>query len=198
MPDIKEIVNPHDRFRQLFQANFRALARYATRRGLSEHDADDLIASIFEVVWRRIDDVPEGDEGILWLYGVAFNQLRNARRSSRRVGRLTSRLSVATPMPAPLDPEDISVETILSAMRSLSEDDREVLLLFIGEGLAAVQVGTVLGCTEATARSRLFRARTRLAGALGLDSAQRGSSVGHVVGVVNINEIVDDGSFDDE
>src|SRR5665213_3412385 len=108
MPDMKEVVNPQDRFRQLFQDNFRALARYALRRGLSEHDADDLIASIFEVVWRRIDDVPEGQEDVLWLYGVAFNQLRNARRSSRRVRRLTSRLSVATSMPAPLDPEDIS------------------------------------------------------------------------------------------
>jgi len=191
-------MNPQDRFRQLFQDNFRALARYAIRRGLSEHEADDLIGSIFEVVWRRIDDVPVGEEGVLWLYGVAFNQLRNARRSSRRVGRLTSRLSVTTSMPAPLDPEDISVETILNAMKSLSDDDREVLLLFVGEGLAAVQVGTVLGCTETTARSRLFRARARLAEVLGLDSAQRGSSVGHVVGVVNINEIIEDRSFTDE
>lgn len=191
-------MDSQDRFRQLFQDNFRALARYATRRGLSEQDADDLIASIFEVVWRRIDDVPEGDEGVLWLYGVAFNQLRNARRSSRRVVRLTSRLSVTTSMPAPLDPEDISVETILSAMKSLNHDDREVLLLFIGEGLAAVQVGTVLGCTEATARSRLFRARTRLAGVLALDSAQRGSVAGHVEGVVNVNETIEVRSLTDE
>ncbi len=196
--DIKESMDPRDRFRYLFQENARALAGYGRRRGLAEHDVDDLVASIFEVVWRRIDDVPEGDEAVLWLYGVAFNQLRNARRSRRRASRLTSRLSVATFMPAPADPDDLSIEAILAALQSLNDRDREVLLLFVGEELTAVQVGTVLGCTEVTARSRLFRARTRLAGVLGHDSPQRGGTDGHVDGVLNVDGAIEVRSLADE
>jgi RNA polymerase sigma-70 factor (ECF subfamily) len=198
MPDMKEAMDSEDRFRSLFRDNYRALALYGKRRGLSGQDADDLIASIFEVVWRRIGDVPEGDEAVLWLYGVAFNQLRNARRSSRRARRLTSRLSVAAFMPPPTDPEDLSVETILDALESLSAQDREVLILFVGEGLTAAQASVVLGCAEATARSQLFRARTRLAGVLGLDSMQRGSSNGHVDDVLNVKDVSEIRSVSDD
>ena len=198
MPDMKEAMDSEDRFRSLFQDNYRALALYGKRRGLSGQDSDDLIASIFEVVWRRIGDVPEGDEAVLWLYGVAFNQLRNARRSSRRARRLTSRLSVAAFMPPPTDPEDLSVETIIDALESLSAQDREVLILFVGEGLTAAQASIVLGCAEVTARSQLFRARTRLAGVLGLDSTQRGSSKGHVDDVLNVKGVNEIRSVSDD
>jgi RNA polymerase sigma-70 factor (ECF subfamily) len=198
MPDMKEAMDPEARFRILFQDNYRALAQYGRRRGLSEQDADDLIASIFEVVWRRIDDVPTGDEAVLWLYGVAFNQLRNARRSSRRARRLTSRLSVVASMPPPADPADVSVESIQEALESLKDQEREVLLLFVGEGLTAAQASIVLGCAEATARSQLFRARTRLAETLGLESPQRGSSRGHVESVLDVKRVIEVRSVNDE
>lgn len=198
MSDMKEAMDPKDRFRSLFQDNYRAIAQYGRRRGLSEQDTEDLISSIFEVVWRRIGDVPEGNEAVLWLYGVAFNELRNARRSRRRVRRLTSRLSVAAFMPPPADPEDLSVETILDALESLNVQDREVLLLFVGEGLTAVQASIVLGCAEATARSQLFRARTRLAGVLGLELTQRGSHHGHVDDVLHVKGAIEIRSVSDE
>jgi DNA-directed RNA polymerase specialized sigma24 family protein len=63
------------RFRALFDATYPALARYARNRGLCSHDAEDLIASTYEVAWRRLEVVPEGDQALLWLYTVAFNNL---------------------------------------------------------------------------------------------------------------------------
>lgn len=101
-------------------------------------------------------------------------------------------------MPGPADPEDLSVEAILIALESLSDQDREVLLLFVGEGLSAVQAGTALGCTEVTARSRLFRARARLAEVLGLDATQRTSTNGHVDGVLNVKGAIEVRSLADE
>lgn len=32
------------------------------------------------VAWRRLAEVPDGDESLLWLYGVARNVVRNHRR----------------------------------------------------------------------------------------------------------------------
>jgi RNA polymerase sigma factor (sigma-70 family) len=167
-------------FRALFETNYSALVRYACHRGLDRDEADDLIAGIFEVAWRRLDEIPRGDEAVLWLYGVAFNQLRNLRRSKRRHQRLVARLRFATPEPGPSEPSEVSIEELKAALDALAVDDREVILLVAAEGLSAAQVGEVLGCGANTARSRLHRARRRLARLLGVENtAQRATRPGH-------------------
>jgi RNA polymerase sigma-70 factor (ECF subfamily) len=174
-------VDKESRFRALFSENYRQLASYARHRGLNTEEADDLIASTFEVVWRRFESVPDGDEAVLWLYGIAFNQLRNLRRTNRRQIRLAARILPAAPMPDSPEPGDIPIETIKAALRALTFDDREVILLVVGEGLSADEVGVVLGCGAATARSRLHRARKRLTIILqGGTKEQRPRSFGHV------------------
>jgi len=174
-------VDKESRFRALFGENYRQLARYARHRGLNAEEADDLIASTFEVVWRRFESVPDGDEAVLWLYGIAFNQLRNLRRSKRRQSRLAARILPAGPMFDSMEPSDLPVEKIRAALGALTFDDREVILLVAGEGLSADEVGVVLGCGVATARSRLHRARKRLAIILQEESeVQRPRAFGHV------------------
>ena len=66
-------MNKESRFRALFSENYRQLARYGRHRGLNAEEADDLIASTFEVVWRRFESIPDGDGAVLWLYGIAYN-----------------------------------------------------------------------------------------------------------------------------
>ena len=82
-------VSPTD----VWTVHYRNLAAYAQRRGLSPADADGLTAHIFVVAWRRIDDVPTGEEALMWLYGVAFKEMRNYRRTYRRRTRLVARLA---------------------------------------------------------------------------------------------------------
>ena len=73
------------------------------------------------------------------------------------------------------------MEAIRTALGSLTFDDREVILLVAVEGLSADEVGVVLGCGSATARSRLHRARKRLAIILEEESqVQRPRAFGHV------------------
>jgi RNA polymerase sigma factor (sigma-70 family) len=175
------LVDKESRFRALFSENFRQLANYARHRGLSAEEADDLIASTFEVVWRRFDKVPDGDEAVLWLYGIAFNQLRNIRRSKTRQTRLVKRIPAATSMLDAAEPSDTAFATIRSALQALGVEDREVILLIAGEGLSAAEVGVVLGCGETAARSRLHRARKRLAIILDeTNEPQRPRAFGHV------------------
>jgi RNA polymerase sigma factor (sigma-70 family) len=150
-------------FRELFDATYPALARYARHRGLAREDAEDLIASTYEVAWRRADLVPEGGEALLWLYTVAFNQLRNLRRRAQRDRDLTVRL----PAPDVALPPDVSeggsVAAIRRALDSLGANDRELILLIAAEGLTAAQAGVVVGCGVVATRTRLHRARKRLA-----------------------------------
>jgi RNA polymerase sigma factor (sigma-70 family) len=159
-------VMDESRFRALFVATYPALARYARHRGLDRDEAEDLIASTFEVAWRRADIVPEGDEAILWLYKVAFNQLRNLRRRHQRDRDLLLRLRVPEEVAPPAEPADFTIESIRRALSRLTEKDRELILLVAGEGLSPTQAGVVLGCGAVAARTRLHRARRRLTGLL--------------------------------
>jgi RNA polymerase sigma-70 factor, ECF subfamily len=149
-------------FRALFQQAYPALRRYALHRGLASADADDLAAAVLEVAWRRFDEVP-ADAALPWLYGVARNLLRNQARQDRRRQALRARL-MARRSPG-YDPADAAA--IREALEALGEQDRELLKLVAWDGLSPSEAAVALGCSAAAARTRLHRARNRLAARLG-------------------------------
>ena len=156
------------RFRRLYEANYRAILGYALRRVEDPEDAADIVAETFLVAWRRGDAVPAGDEALLWLYGVARRALANQRRSALRRGRLGERLrqELATAPPAAAGREDESSGAVRAALAELRPADRELLLLAAWEGLDSRQLAVVLGCSPNAAKVRLHRARKRFAAAL--------------------------------
>jgi len=139
--------------------------------GLTGPDAEDLVAQTLEIAWRRLDDVP-ADDPMPWLYAVARNQWRNHYRRQRRRLDLLARLrAFATPdsVEDPLEPG-----ALRTALASLRESDQEILRLIAWDGLTPAEAAVVLGCGQVAARSRLHRARARLAAGLGLnDDVQR-------------------------
>lgn len=68
---------------------------------------------------------------------------------------------------SPEDAADVVSETFMIAWRRLDEADRELLTLVAWEGLDRDQIAAMLGCSRATIRVRLHRARRRLARLLG-------------------------------
>jgi RNA polymerase sigma-70 factor, ECF subfamily len=157
-----------ERFRRLFDEAYPALRRYALHRGLTGADADDLVAATLEVAWRRLGDVPDA-EPLPWLYGVARNLLRNQRRRDRRRDEVVARLAHLRQIPASTDPLELDTGLLRQALAQLSERDQELLKLVAWDGLSPSQVAVVLGCSPAAARTRLNRARGRLAARLGAD-----------------------------
>jgi DNA-directed RNA polymerase specialized sigma24 family protein len=85
------------RFEALYCAHYQAIAGYVLRR-VPAHEADDVIAQVFTVAWRRFDHVPPPPDDRLWLFGVARNSVADQRRSERRrfhlQARWTSQLGV--------------------------------------------------------------------------------------------------------
>lgn len=173
------MIEAEERFRGIFQAAYPALCRYAHHRGLGESDAEDLVAETLEVAWRRLSDVP-ADDPLPWLYSVARNLWRNRVRSERRRANLVTRLGEVLERPADTDPREISADALRSALSDLPEDDQELLRLVAWDDLTPTQAATVLGCTPAAARTRLHRARNRLAMRLGLNRQQRSRSSGQL------------------
>jgi RNA polymerase sigma factor (sigma-70 family) len=158
-----------ERFEALYRDHARPLLAYALRRAARPEDAADVVAETMLVAWRRIDDVPGGDEARLWLYGVARRVLSNSRRGADRRDRLGERLRREVRRQA--DPDlavGVTVRTdVRRALERLSADDRELLQLTSWEGLGPQQIATVLGVSSVVVRSRLKRARSRLRRVLG-------------------------------
>lgn len=155
------------RFEGLYAAHGRAVLAYAARRTPDAQDAADIVADTFLVAWRRLDEVPAGQEARLWLYGVARKVLANQRRSEVRRERLADRLRRDLPNAldsvAPLPAEGGHVR---AALTQLGPEDQEILRLCGWEELTPRGIAKVLGISQVAARSRLHRARHRLRRAL--------------------------------
>jgi RNA polymerase sigma factor (sigma-70 family) len=149
------------RFDALFEAYSADIVAYCGWRAGSAGDAQDAVAEVFLVAWRRLDQVPDGDAGRVWLYATARKVIANQRRSRRRREALHERLALeAASVPEDSTP-DGEAALVHEALRRLGPRDREVLLLAEWEGLSPKQIASVLGSPAVTARGRLHRARRR-------------------------------------
>jgi RNA polymerase sigma-70 factor (ECF subfamily) len=151
------------RFRDVYDMTYHRVLGYALRRAATREDAEDAVAETFLTAWRRLEEVPRGEEARLWLYGVARNALANQRRGERRRERLSTRLHADT-IKAPLHraEPDGQLGSAAAAFARLDADDRELLALVAWEELDPGEIATVLGCSRNAVRIRLHRARRRL------------------------------------
>ncbi len=170
-----------ERFEQLFDRCYEALMAYSVRRTPSAEDAADVVSETFTTAWRRIGELPAGDEARLWLYGTARRTIRNQQRGVRRRAALDDRLlahartSHARAWPFAADGRD---DEVVDAVRTLSPDDQELLRLVAWEGLDGTQVAVVLGISPTAARVRLHRARGRLRSRLAAGSVHGSTGPG--------------------
>ena len=152
-----------ERFEELFGAHREAVLGYLRRRTDSGHDAADLLADTFLVAWRRLDDIPPGNQTRPWLYGVARRTLANHRRGEGRRHALATKLRQELTELDSLDrslPDDTPAAR---AFRTLPEQDRELLSLVAWEELDTAQIAITLGISQNAVRIRLHRARKRFA-----------------------------------
>jgi RNA polymerase sigma factor (sigma-70 family) len=162
------------RFEQVYAAHYEPIFGYVLRRTATVEDAADVVAEVFLTAWRRIDDMPEGEQARLWLYGVARRVLANHTRALRRYGRLAARVLAEG---TTVDVEAFNSDGgVAAAYDRLSHHDQDILGLTAVEGLTPAEIAKVLGCTAVSARVRLHRARSRFARELAVE----GIEVSHV------------------
>jgi RNA polymerase sigma-70 factor (ECF subfamily) len=143
------------RFELLYAQYAPAVKAFVLRRA-DPASADDVVAEVFLVCWRRFEQVPV--DPLPWLLGVARRVLSTQRRGERRRVALHDRLNERPPEQL----AGLSDSCLAAALARLSEADRELLLLIAWEGLSPTEAATVLGVKPTTARVRLLRARRRL------------------------------------
>jgi RNA polymerase sigma factor (sigma-70 family) len=146
-------------FGQLFDRHFQAVYAYSQRRvgvDLAEEVAAETFTRGFEAR-ERYD--AQHDEALPWLLGIAGNVMRRHWRSERR--RLHAYARSSHPVPPGVDP-DMAGE-VISAVARLPRRQREVVLLSAWADLTYEEIARALDLPIGTVRSRLARARSRLA-----------------------------------
>lgn len=110
------------RFTALFEAHSGAVLSYARRRAPRPDDAADVVAETFLVAWRRLAEVPAGDEARAWLFGIGRRVLANQRRGDRRRDDLGIRLAGALQELDPCPPDESpDIDPIRQALSRLSD-----------------------------------------------------------------------------
>lgn len=154
-----------ERFDRLYEQYFPEVLAYCLRRVVAA-DAHAAANEVFEVAWRRIDDVPDGDAARAWLYTVARRVVYRYWRGTSRFRRLVGRASVIEP-PAPAPDEVVvrraELDCVLEALARLKPSDRELLRLAAWEELPHAEIARTLGCSVAAIDQRLHRAKGKLA-----------------------------------
>ncbi|MGH2876982.1 MAG: RNA polymerase sigma factor [Solirubrobacteraceae bacterium] len=154
-------------FERLVQDTRDDLLGYTLRRSVSPEDAADVLSETYLIAWRKLKQIPPGDQARLWLFGVARNVLRQGANRRRIADALVQRLAREIRIADEIQPAAPATERTSGALRAalatLPERDREILTLTAWEGLTPTEIAAVLGAPANLVRVRLHRARARLA-----------------------------------
>ena len=154
-----------------------ALRRYARALKRDVAAADDLVQDCLCRALAKIHLWQKGTDLRAWLFTILHNQHASEVRQSMRRG-----VSVAVDDVAPLlsiaaDAVSLmQLRDLKRAIDSLSEAQRQVILLVGLEGMKYEDAAAMLGVPIGTLRSRLFRGRERLRELLAIDDTTKSSS----------------------
>jgi len=136
-------------------------------------EAEDAAQEAFVRAYRALDRFRDGEPFRPWVLRIAVNAARNRRRSAGRRTGLRLRVEANAVRDASAPSAESSVvaaeqrRRLLDAVNELSPDDRLVIGARYFLDLPEAEIAAMAGVARGTVKSRLSRARARLAQRLG-------------------------------
>ncbi len=156
-----------------------ALYRVAYSVLRNSTDAEDAVQEAFLRVLRHRDTLDEVRDQRVWLIRIVWNIVLDRKRRAKTRPETDDVSELARVLPSTgLSAEELAAAAqhhahVLACVEQLPAKEREVLLLSAFEELSSVEIAAVLGITESSVRSRLFRARNLMAELLDHDRSLR-------------------------
>jgi RNA polymerase sigma-70 factor, ECF subfamily len=133
--------------------------------------ADDLVQETLLRAMANIDSFQPGTNMSAWLFTILRNLFRSEYRKRRREVEDTDGSYADTLKSHPEQQSRVEFEEFRTALAKLPQDQREALLLVGASGFSYEEAAAICECAVGTIKSRVNRARTRLAELLSIDSA---------------------------
>jgi RNA polymerase sigma-70 factor (ECF subfamily) len=133
--------------------------------------ADDLVQEALVKAWNHLESFEQGTNLKAWLFTILrnayFSELRKTKREVADTdGQMAARLSVPPEQQGHLDLADLN-----RALSQLPVDQREALILVGAEGFSYEDAASISGCAIGTVKSRVNRARAKLAELMAMDTS---------------------------
>jgi RNA polymerase sigma-70 factor (ECF subfamily) len=146
-----------------------SLRAFARSLAHNSAQADDLVQDTLVKALANVERFEPGTNLRAWLFTILrnhyYSQLRKLKREVEDAdGKFAARLAVRPEQDGSVDLEDFKI-----AFQQLAPDHREVLTLVGASGCSYEEAATICGCAVGTIKSRVNRARRKLADLLGLD-----------------------------
>jgi RNA polymerase sigma-70 factor (ECF subfamily) len=154
------------------QDHLQALRAFAVSLSGDPVTADDLVQDTIVKAWTSFDKFEAGTNLRAWLFTILRNTFFSDLRKRRREvpdpdGFHASRLSER-----PAHDGRLAMAEFRVAFARLSPEHREALILVGASGFSYEEVAAMTGVAIGTVKSRVNRARARLAEALGLRAGE--------------------------
>jgi RNA polymerase sigma factor (sigma-70 family) len=135
-------------------------------------EAEDAAQEAFVKAYRALGRFRDGEPFRPWLLRITVNAARNRRRAAGRRAGLQLRAESAAGNAVAGSPEQTVLEAerrreLLDAVNALPPDDRLVIGARYFLDLGEAEIAMLAGVPRGTVKSRLFRAKARLARQLG-------------------------------
>jgi RNA polymerase sigma-70 factor, ECF subfamily len=153
-----------DAFEVLYRQHSPRIYSLACRMTGSPQEGEDLLQEIFLQVHRKLGSF-RGEASLgTWLYRLAMNQCLDFVRSRQNRARSVTTALEDEGQNEPAAPAETPVTRIdlERAVQQLPDGYRAAFVLHDVEGLDHRQIGEMLGISEGTSRSQVFKARMKL------------------------------------
>ena len=132
--------------------------------------ADDLVQETLLRAIANIDSFQPGSNLPAWLFTILRNLFRSEYRKRRREVEDADGSYAETLKTHPEQTSHVEFKEFSVALAKLPEDQREALILIGASGFSYEEAAEICGCAVGTIKSRVNRARTRLANLLNIES----------------------------
>ena len=152
-----------DEFERVAMPHTGSLLRAALRMVRDDSAAEDLVQDTLLRAWQAFDQFEQGTNCKAWLFRIMLN-LRNKRQhtaSARAVVVPFDEESVRV-ISLRTKPSQLPALEVFSALDSLSEEHRLVLILAVIEGFTCKEIAGICSVPIGTVMSRLSRGRAEL------------------------------------
>ena len=133
--------------------------------------ADDLVQETLLRAIANIDSFQPGTNMSAWLFTILRNLFRSEYRKRRREVEDADGSYAETLKTQPEQTSRVEFEEFRVALSKLPDDQREALILVGASGFSYEEAAEICGCAVGTIKSRVNRARTRLAELLSIHGA---------------------------
>jgi RNA polymerase sigma-70 factor (ECF subfamily) len=134
--------------------------------------ADDLVQETLLRALANIDSFQPGSNMPAWLFTILRNLFRSEYRKRRREVEDADGSYAQSLKSQPEQSGHIEFQEFRQALAKLPPDQREALILVGASGFSYEEAADICGCAVGTIKSRVNRARARLADMLSIESME--------------------------